>query len=174
MSPWWPLLGLLSWCCILKSSHCNLFKDQAPIESIYGAWSSNEWQRRHPCDTLWDLQIICRSIRQMQTHDDVIKWKHFPRYWPFVRGIPSQRPVTRSFDVIYDLCLNKRFSKQPRRWWFEMPWCSLWRHCNEINGTDTGRPYYMVGTRIIAPVMAARQHCLPWKHTMERKRNFTS
>ena len=21
------------------------------------------------------------------THDDVIKWNHFPRYWPFVRGI---------------------------------------------------------------------------------------
>ena len=20
-------------------------------------------------------------------HDDVIKWKHFPRYWPFVRGL---------------------------------------------------------------------------------------
>ena len=20
-------------------------------------------------------------------HDDVIKWKHYPRYWPFVRGI---------------------------------------------------------------------------------------
>ena len=20
-------------------------------------------------------------------HDDVIKWKHFPRYWPFVRGV---------------------------------------------------------------------------------------
>ena len=20
-------------------------------------------------------------------HDDVIRWKHFPRYWPFVRGI---------------------------------------------------------------------------------------
>ena len=20
-------------------------------------------------------------------HDDVIKWKHFPRYWPFARGI---------------------------------------------------------------------------------------
>ena len=26
------------------------------------------------------------------THDDVIKWKHFPRYWPFVRGI-HQSPV---------------------------------------------------------------------------------
>ena len=23
----------------------------------------------------------------MSQHDDVIKWKHFPRYWPFVRGI---------------------------------------------------------------------------------------
>ena len=22
-----------------------------------------------------------------QSHDDVIKWKHFSRYWPFVRGI---------------------------------------------------------------------------------------
>ena len=25
-------------------------------------------------------------------HDDVIKWKHFPRYWPFARGI-HQSPV---------------------------------------------------------------------------------
>ena len=28
-------------------------------------------------------------------HDDVIKWKHFPRYWPFVRGIhrsPANSP----------------------------------------------------------------------------------
>ena len=26
----------------------------------------------------------CQSV---QFHDDVIKWKHFPRYWPFVWGI---------------------------------------------------------------------------------------
>ena len=26
-------------------------------------------------------------------HDDVIKWKHFPRNWPFVRGIQSPVPV---------------------------------------------------------------------------------
>ena len=25
--------------------------------------------------------------RHRMYHDDVIKWKHFPRYWPFVRGI---------------------------------------------------------------------------------------
>ena len=29
-----------------------------------------------------------------ETHDDVIKWKHFPRYWPFVRGI--HRPPVNS------------------------------------------------------------------------------
>ena len=27
------------------------------------------------------------NIRCQHLHDDVIKWKHFPRYWPFVRGI---------------------------------------------------------------------------------------
>ena len=25
--------------------------------------------------------------RSSVSHDDVIKWKHFPRFWPFVRGI---------------------------------------------------------------------------------------
>ena len=52
------------------------------------------------------------------TLDDVIKWRHFPRYWPFVRGIhppvtggfSSQRPVTRSIDVLFDLRLNKRWA----------------------------------------------------------------
>ena len=27
------------------------------------------------------------SSQKLELHDDVIKWKHFPRYWPFVRGI---------------------------------------------------------------------------------------
>ena len=44
---------------------------------------------------------------------------------------PAQRPVTRSFDAFFDLCLNKRLSKQPRGWWFETPSWSLWRQCNE-------------------------------------------
>ena len=41
---------------------------------------------------------------------DVIKWKYFPRYWPF-GGFPAQRPVTQSFDVFFDVRLNKRLSK---------------------------------------------------------------
>ena len=43
-------------------------------------------------------------------------------------GFPSQRPVTRSFDVFFDLWV-KRVSKQSRRSWFETPSRSLWRHC---------------------------------------------
>ena len=46
---------------------------------------------------------------------------------------PTQRPVTRSFDVIFDLRLNKRLSKQPRGWWFETPSCPFWRHGNGWN-----------------------------------------
>ena len=43
---------------------------------------------------------------------------------------PTQRPVTRSFDVFFDLRLNKRLSKQPWGWWYETASWSLWRHCN--------------------------------------------
>ena len=47
-------------------------------------------------DSLWYfhdlfLKIAMNSTKQMsykmRVHDDVIKWKYFPRYWPFVRGI---------------------------------------------------------------------------------------
>ena len=42
---------------------------------------------------------------------------------------PSKRPVTRSFEVLFDLRVNKRLSKQSRDWWFETPSRSSWRHC---------------------------------------------
>ena len=35
----------------------------------------------------------------------------------FTGEFPSQRPVTRSFDVFFDLRLNKRLSKQSWGWW---------------------------------------------------------
>ena len=49
---------------------------------------------------------------------------------------PTQRPVTRSFDVLFDLRLNKRLSKQPWGWWFETPARSLWRQRNVLNGSS--------------------------------------
>ena len=33
----------------------------------------------------------------------------------------AQRPVTRSFDIFFDLHLNNELSKQSRGWWFETP-----------------------------------------------------
>ena len=38
---------------------------------------------------------------------------------PVTGEFPSQRPVTRSFDVLFDLNLNKRSSKQSWRLWFK-------------------------------------------------------
>ena len=46
--------------------------------------------------------------------------------FPVAGEFSAQRPVTQSFDVFFDLCLNKWLSKQSWGWWFETPSCSLW------------------------------------------------
>ena len=51
---------------------------------------------------------------------------------PVTGEFPTQRPVTWSFDVFFDLCLNKWLRKRLRHGWFETPSCSLWRHCNAV------------------------------------------
>ena len=51
----------------------------------------------------------------------------------FTGEFPAQRPVTRSFDVFFDLRLNKRLSKPSRGWWSETPSWSLWRQRNGIH-----------------------------------------
>ena len=44
--------------------------------------------RAHIIDSYYIVALILIFIiRDPRDHDDVIKWKHFPRYWPFVRGI---------------------------------------------------------------------------------------
>ena len=58
------------------------------------------------------------SVINLYNYDDVIKWKHFPRYWPSlceekssVSGeFPSQKPVWRRFDVFIDLRLSKQLA----------------------------------------------------------------
>ena len=49
---------------------------------------------------------------------------------PVLGEFPTQRPVTRSFDVFFDLRLNKRLSKQSWGWWLETLSRPLWRHRN--------------------------------------------
>ena len=56
---------------------------------------------------------------------------------PVTGEFPEQRPVARSFDIFFDLCLNKRLSKQSWGWWFETLSRSLWCHCKEWRGFDS-------------------------------------
>ena len=51
---------------------------------------------------------------------------------PVSGEFPTIRPVTRIFDISFDLRLNKRLSKQSWSWWFETLPCLLWRQCNVL------------------------------------------
>ena len=97
-------------------------------------------------------------IQKNVFHDDVIEWQHFLRHWtivwtiagnsPVTTEFPSQRPMTRSVDVFFDLRLNRRLSEQSRHRRFEKPSRSLWRHSNECvylpSQLQTGRDWYHV------------------------------
>ena len=50
---------------------------------------------------LCSVKIQHSAVITWRVHDDVIKWKHFPCYWPFVQGIHRSRwiPRTKASDV---------------------------------------------------------------------------
>ena len=79
---------------------------------------------------------VSTSRRGQWIHDDVIKWKqirvagHLCGEFTGPRWIPPQRPVTRCFDVFFDLHPNNRLSKQWWGWWFVTPSFPFWRHRN--------------------------------------------
>ena len=110
----------------IQSFHIRKYISQCLLQNIskFACWTiSIEWHQ-HPW--FW----LCG-------HDDVIKWKHLPRYWPFVRRI-HRSPVNsphrgqwRGASMFSLICaLNKRLSKQSLGWWFDTPSHSLWRHYN--------------------------------------------
>ena len=84
----------------------------------------------HPCSE--------KLLKDTGSHDDVIKCNIAALLAlcagnsPATGEFSSQRPVTRSFDVFFDLRLNKRLSKQSWGWWLETTSRSLWRRCNVI------------------------------------------
>ena len=116
---WWSLLGSLSWYTLFKSSHCKSFEDQVPLDFIYVNAISTRW--RHQMETFSALLAICEGNS------------------PVSGEFPARGPVTRSFGVFCDLRLNKRLSKQCWGCWFETPSRPLWRHCNEMFGSDLTR-----------------------------------
>ena len=75
---------------------------------------SNSWWR-HQMETFSTLLAIYAVCGEFTGH----------------QRIPTQRPVTRSVDVFFDLRPNKRLSKQSWGWWFETQSRPFWRHCND-------------------------------------------
>ena len=79
------------------------------------------------------LTTILRS--NSNCHDDVIKWKHFPRYWPFVRGIhrfPVNSPHKgqwRGALMIFLICvwINGWASIYRRLTWLYPKFCNVTR-----------------------------------------------
>ena len=82
------------------------------IDTGYGLLSDDKPWRRHQKDTFSAQLALCLGNS------------------PVTVKFPAQRPVKPSFEVFFDMCPNKRLSKQSRRWWFETPSRSAWRHCN--------------------------------------------
>ena len=55
------------------------------------------------CECYWRFCVLIRTYNQ---HDDVIGWNHFRVTGLLCGEFISHRPVIRSFDVFFDLCLN--------------------------------------------------------------------
>ena len=104
---------------------------------------------------------------------------------------PTQRPVTRSFDVFFDRRLNKRLSKQPRGWWLETLSCSLWRQSNDIGRSYTwmgmhntlkitrisytlGREYRVMRNRYSRLLFTSEDRLCANLRVQEQSRNMTS
>ena len=107
--------------CVIgyNNKHILVFHDelvQLRVPMFLGIKSARQGESyawwRHQMETLSALLAICAGNS------------------PVTGEFPAQMPVTRSFDVFFDLRLNKRLSKQWWGWWFETPSRSLWRHCN--------------------------------------------
>ena len=76
---------------MVKSWHVYISRINGPF------WGESDWfpsqMSDHWCvivvhmEKLLNKPLKCLFEMLWHLHDDVIKWKHFPRYWPFVRGI---------------------------------------------------------------------------------------
>ena len=106
----------------------------------YQIWFSSTWTAsRNVLETLTmciSLEATCENndlAAVMMTSSNGSSFRitgHLCGNSPVSGEIPAQRPVSRGFDVFFDLRPNKRLSKQSRGWWFETSSRPLWRHRN--------------------------------------------
>ena len=103
-------------CCVvgvIPGILCNTESCNPPHVSRYSRRRSTRW--RHQIETFSALLAIGAGNS------------------PVTGEFPLQRPVTRSFDVLFDLRFNGLLSKQSWGWWFETSSRPLWRHCNDLH-----------------------------------------
>ena len=99
----WDVVWMGTVGCIYPTSNTYLkffmdhFENCENVQSKSYAHSLNTFSwfgtARFYLNCLWWFHKMAANFL-MTMHDDVIKWKHFPPYWPFVRGI--HRPPVNS------------------------------------------------------------------------------
>ena len=117
-----PCHGVILWWKCIFIGPSMVGAEETSDYHIYGItqnWPDPWW--RHQMETFSALLALCMGNS------------------PVTGEFPSQWLVTRNFDVFFDLCLNKRLSKQSRRRGFETSSWSLWRHCNGMRVSWTYR-----------------------------------
>ena len=94
--------------------------------------------------SIWERQATPWQSLASTVHEDVIKGKYFPRYWPFVRGIHrSQVNFSHKGQWLGALMFSlicawtNGWVKQWKCRLFETSSCSLWRHCNVCFGSNS-------------------------------------
>ena len=99
---------------------------------------------------MWNRFEINQHKPSCSYYDDVIKWKHFPRYRSFVRGI-HRSPVNslhkgqwRGALMFSLICVwINGLIKQSWGWWFKTPESSLWRHSFVLPFISIKAPYLL-------------------------------
>ena len=134
LTPWHislPLEDILRCRYIYTYIYIYKMREREIVNCVY------EFAIVHICLRL-RVNTLCKHIHLCEQHHvGAIKWKHFPRYWPFVRGIhrssvnsPHKGQWRGTLMCSLICALNKRLSKQSWAWWLETPTPLLWRHCN--------------------------------------------
>ena len=140
-------LSKQSWCRWFETTwrllwrHCDEYKQNVSklvncIQLNISACTFENSAPRHMYDNLCHAMLLCHM---MTSSNGNIFRVTGPLCGEFTGPgeFPTQRPVTRSFDVFFHLCLNKRLNKQQWGWWFETLSWSSWRHSNERVSYDT-------------------------------------
>ena len=131
LAPWTLLSGILAG----SSRLCNWL-------SLWFFWCWGCLSKSH--DGSFPLSLLYGCTQ----HDDVIKWKHFPRYWPFVRGI-HRSPVNSP---------HKGHWRRALMFSFICVWLNGWVNNREAGDLRRHRAHYDVTVMINSLIVWPRQN----------------